>query len=198
VLVGMQTGTLVSLRIGDAIDDAKLTEFRADKWFKSDGNTIFKTKVENTGTALVRPYGVIEVRDLFGRVIATVSYNSTLRGILPGSSASIDAGWEPNRQLIGRFHATLAATYGAEVKKSLVSTTTFWVFPVKLTAIVVGIALALILAIYFWVRSYIRRALRVTGTDRTTPRGSVSFFSVFIAIVVVAAIIIGLIFFLLA
>jgi len=197
VIVGMQTGTLVSLRVGDAIDDAKVLEFRADKWFKGSSDTVFLTSIENNGTALVRPYGVIEIRDLFGRTIATSSFNSLRRGILPNAKAQMNSEWKPGRQLIGRFQATLAATYGEEVKKSLVSTATFWVFPVKLTTIVLGVAIVLLLAIYVWVRSYIRRALKGSGVD-ATPRGSVSFFAVFISIIAVAAIVIGLVFFLLA
>ena len=198
VLVGMQTGTLVSLRVGNPVDDAKLLEFRADKWFKSTGDTTFLTTIQNAGTAMVRPYGVIEVRDMFGRVTATASFNFNRRGILPGATAKYTTDWKPDSQLFGRFTVTLAATYGEEVKRSLVSTATFWVFPVKLSAIVLGIAILLFLAIYAWVRSYIRRALRSSGSEAAPHRGSVSFFSVFIAILAVAAVLIGIIFFLLA
>jgi hypothetical protein len=197
VFVGIQTGTLVSLRVGEAVDDAKVLEFRADKWFKGSGDTTFLTNIENTGTGLVRPYGIIQIRDMFGRIIASTSFNEVRRGILPGATARMDTAWKPGRQLIGRFEATLAATYGVEVKKSLVTTATFWVFPVKLSLIVIGIAILFFLAIYVWVRTYIRRALKASG-GTPAPRGSVSFFAVFISIVAVAAILVGIIFFLLA
>jgi hypothetical protein len=202
VAIGFQTGALVSLRVGaDATDDAKVLEFKADSWLKTSSDTTFSTRIENIGTAMVRPYGVIEVRDLFGRMIATTSFNETKRGIMPGSIAKYDSAWQPGKQLIGRYEATLAATYGDQVKKSLVTTTAFWVFPGKMTAIVLCSIVVLFTIVYFWARSYIKRKLKQAGVD--VPAGdrkasSPVVFMAFIVALVAIAVLLALAFFLMA
>jgi hypothetical protein len=153
-------------------------------------------RIENRGTALAKPYGQIQIFDTFGRLTASVSFNDKLGGILPKQIRQYETSWTGPELAFGRYRANLIATYGGSVKKSLLAETTFWVFPVQLSIIVAGVAIALFLIVYFWVRSYIRKTLRGTGEGiKVAP---VSFFAVFISIVAVSAIVTGIIFFLLA
>jgi hypothetical protein len=197
VAIGYSVGSLVALRIGDdGSDEAAVREFRSAKTVYGGPTVSFVTRIENTGTALAKPYGQIQIFDTFGRFTASVSFNEKLGGILPKQVRLYDTTWTGSGFALGRYKANLIVTYGGSVKKSLLAETTFWVLPGKLSLIVAAVAIALFLIVYFWVRSYVRRALRGSGDSvRAAP---ISFFAVFISIVAVAAIIVGIIFFLLA
>lgn len=198
VAIAYSATSLVAIRIGDdGSDDAVIREFTTDKSVYGTPAATFSTKIENTGTALAKPYGEIQIFDTFGRFAASVSFNATLGGILPRQVRLYSTEWAGSGFALGRYKANLVVTYGDSVKKSLLAQTSFWILPGKLSLIVLGGAAVLFLAVYLWIRSYIRRALKGAGSERQST-GPVSFFAVFISIVAVAAIIVGIIFFLLA
>lgn len=200
VSVGFSVGSLVAIRVGDdGSDSASVREFRSDKAIYGAPSVSFSTRIENTGTALERPYGEIQVFDMFGRFISSVSFNETLGGLLPKQLRMYVTEWSHEGFALGRYKAKLIAIYGDSVKKSLVAETTFWVLPGIMMLEVAGGALVLFLIAYFWIRSYIRRMLKRGGVSGGQSSGRpVSFFAVFIAIVAVTAILAGIIFFLLA
>lgn len=198
VAIAYSAASLVAVRIGDdGSDDAAIREFSSDKSVYGSPAASFTTRIENLGTALAKPYGEIQIFDTFGRFTASVSFNEKLGGILPKQLREFTTSWQGEGFALGRYKANLVVTYGDSVKKSLLSETTFWILPGKLSLIVLGGAAALFLLVYIWIRSYIRRALKGSGSETSTA-GPVSFFAVFISIIAVAAIIVGIIFFLLA
>lgn len=199
--VGYATGVIFSLRVGeDATDDALLREFRAERGVTGTGSATFHTRIESTGTALIRPYGTIEVSDMFGRFVSSVSFNDTLGAILPGAVRRFETPWEAEGFLFGRYNADLIVTYGAEEKKSLIGSTKFWVLPLKpLLAVLGGIAV-LFLAVWASMKAYIRRRLREAGVQ---PGGGslgapASFVAVLVSALVIAAILVSLAFLFLA
>jgi len=187
--IGFTTGSLVSVTIGDdIIDEAILREFKANPKIGSGPGVVLESRVENLGNSMIRPIGTIEITNMFGRRTASVSYNKPGGAILPGTVRDYSTTWEGGGFLFGKYTAVVFISYGTDVRKTLVGTTTFWILPAKLLIFSLGGALVAFLIVLAWVRSYIRRKLREAGTP-AEQRGSrpSSFLAVLISALIVAA-----------
>lgn len=165
--VAMKVGTILNLQIaGDILEDSRMREFSTDQLVYGAANVNFTSKVENLGNVLVRPHGVIAITDMFGKQVATLTVNDAGAPIFPNSSRSYLTAWQGSGFAIGRYQAVLSMSYGSEGKKTISSTTSFWILPLPLIGSVIGGFLALALALYVGLRVYIRRQLRAMGVAR--------------------------------
>lgn len=190
VSVAYAAGTIVALRVGqDATDEAVLREFRTDEGVIGAPPVKFLTRIENTGNALTRPYGTIEVSNMFGRFVSSASFSPTAGAILPGSIRKYTTAWDGEGFLLGRYTADISITYGLDEKKTLVGTASFWILPAKPLLYALGGFVVVFLAVLMWVRSYVRRRLRDAGMQDGGSRMSspASFFTVLVAVLVVVA-----------
>jgi hypothetical protein len=162
--IGYSVANIISLTIaGDVHEDAQLREFSTDKIIYGTPSVTFTSKIENLGNALIRPHGIITITDMFGKQVGTIEVNSTAAPVFPGSSRKYNVEWKKDGFAFGRYEAVGGFSYGDSERKTISSTTSFWVLPLKPIAIVLGVLLALILGMYFAIRMYIRNKLRDMG-----------------------------------
>jgi len=183
--VAAKIGTLVLLRVGgDVVEQGKLVEFSLTngKQLFAHLPIDFSVRIENLGTVHIKPAGVIEIRDIFGRKAAEVKVNiakmpdgkeKPVGNILPESIRKFESSWQANAETenqpktfwqkvefekenfaLGRYQAKLNLDYGAENDKKLTAVLYFWVFPWHLI-VVCFVVLALIAALLvFSIRRY--------------------------------------------
>ena len=197
--ISFEVGSLVALRVGDDVtDDAIVRSFRSSRRIFGTPDASFETRIENTGNALIRPIGIIEVSDMFGRRVASTSFNEGAGAILPGVVRQYDSVWVGQGTHIGRYDALLVVSYGDTEKKTLTATTSFWVIPGKLALIVGGVFVALFLLAFGWSRMYISRRLKAAGVSSAKASGGSSasvFLAALIAVIVTTVVLLGFAFF---
>ncbi len=164
--VSMKVGTIINLRIaGDVVEEARLREFSTDKMIYSSPAASFNARVENLGNVLARPHGLIEITDMWGKQVGSVEVNEGGASVFPGSDRTYVSEWSHDGFAFGRYQAVLALNYGDESKKTISATTSFWVLPLKMMALVLGGLLGIILLLWVSVRMYIRNKLRDMGVS---------------------------------
>lgn len=164
--VGIKVGTIISLRIsGDVLEEARLREFSTDKLVYDVANVAFIARVEDLGNVLERPHGIIEINNMFGKSVATIRVNDAGAPVFPGEERTYTTAWEYDGVAFGRYQAIVSLSYGEDEKKTISATTSFWVLPLKPIMIGLGILLAVVLALYAFMRMYIRKQLRSMGVS---------------------------------
>lgn len=172
--VGVSVGSLINLQIsGDLVEDARLRSFSTSQLVYDALPVALEVRLENLGNTLLRPAGFVSIVNMFGKEVANVRLNENAAGAFPSDERTFALTWEDEEVFaFGRYQAVLSLVYGNEVRKTLTASTSFWVLPMKPIAITLGTILALVLALYFGVRSYIRKKLREFGvTDGSSRRG---------------------------
>lgn len=142
--VESNVGSLILMRVSGALTEkVKVENFSADKNYYQYGPVKFALKTKNEGNVHVAPTGTIVITDIFGKKVKEIPLTSA--NVLPNASRSINTNWE-DKNMVGRFTATLVATYGQQ-KQTLTASTTFVVFPVVLIWIIGGGLILVILAL---------------------------------------------------
>jgi hypothetical protein len=95
-----------------------------------------------------------------GKQVASLSVNDALAPVFPGATRPYLVNWKEDGFAIGRYQAIVSLSFGNDAKRTISATTSFWVIPLKLAAIVIGALLIIILGVYFWVQMYVRQKLR--------------------------------------
>lgn len=144
------TGTAVQTQIGNLFyitvagpvnERAKVTKFDANR-FVENGPIDITTNIQNNGPLHIRPKGFITVKNMLGRQSYTVPLTET--NIFPERAREITTTFG-KKFMLGRYEATLNATYGKNNNLPLTATIAFWVFPWKIAVIVILIIVAAIL-----------------------------------------------------
>ena len=137
--VTASAGTLLLIRVdGDITEKANLASFFTSN-NNGDQSSFFETspinfavRIQNVGNVHVKPTGNIEVKDIFGNVVSSVSVNDTIppSSVLPNSirrfDVKLDKSW-----MFGMYTADLAMGYGT-TGQAITNTITFWVIPYKI------------------------------------------------------------------
>ncbi len=151
-------GTLLLVSVkGDAKEALDLASFEATNndgkagvAFES-GPITFVSRFKNTGTVHVKPIGQIEVKDAFGKSVATLPVNSAEGNVLPDSTrrfeSKLDQTW-----LFGHYTADISIAYG-NTGQAIVRTLSFWVIPWK----IILAALLIVATIIYVLRVLIKR-----------------------------------------
>lgn len=164
--IGIQVGSVISLRInGDTTEDARLREFSTERMVYDSANVNFNVRVENLGNVLLRPHGLIDITDMRGKKVSTVTVNDTAAPVFPGTNRRYVPAWAYDSFAIGRYQAVLSLVYGEDGRKTVSSITSFWVLPIKPIVTILAVLLGLMVALYVGIRVYIRRRLQEMGVD---------------------------------
>ena len=175
--IGYEVGTILSLRVsGEVREEARIREFRSDRNMYSALPVSFGVRVENLGNVLVRARGPLEVKNMFGKKVATLVMNPEAAAVFPGADREFAIVWESDEFAFGRYQATMALAYGEDGRKTLSASLSFWVLPVKALGLVIGGLILLVLIFFFGARWYIRRrlheleaaTLRMSGASGTS------------------------------
>jgi len=123
------------------------------------GPVDFLTRVKNTGTVHEKATGTISIRNMFGFTVAKIPLDEHF--VIPGAIRRLHNTWPTGKQkpfMIGRYTATLNATYGGG--KTLTASTSFTVIPWK--PISIGLIILILIIIFFWrTRKRWGRAFRI-------------------------------------
>jgi len=169
--VGYQVANIITIRIpGEIIDLAKIREFSTEKYFYASKNVDFKVKIENEGNVLVKPVGVVDIKNMFGKSVSTIDFNKDASGVFPKTTAYpegiklFNLSWKEEGLGFGRYEASLNISYGSEQKSSLYNTVTFWVLPANVIIPTIISLLVIFLIIFFVVKVHInRKVAMLTG-----------------------------------
>lgn len=143
---------LIFVRVnGDVNEGGAMKDFRLtpDGFFRSKGPFTYEVLFENTGNVHLAPYGLITVRNLFGKVVGQIPIDAYYA--MPRSQRYRQVTWD-KQNLFGYYSATLELNTGVkkrvEVQEMSLS---FIIVPWKMVGIVGGL-LALLLAAYTYFR----------------------------------------------
>ena len=118
----------------------------------------FVERLNNSGNVHEQPAGLVTVKDMFGRKLATLTVNEPPGNILPASTRkftqSLDKSVIGTKHLFGRYTAKLSLTYGAGNKQTLNASLSFWVIPFKAVAIVIAVLIVAFFALRYALRRY--------------------------------------------
>lgn len=194
--VGYEVTNIISIRVaGDALVKANLRSFRTDNYIYSRPLVEFSATIRNEGNVLVRPTGPLEVFNMFGKKVASLTFNESKAGVFPGSDRDFEIIWEDERTGFGRYEATLSPVYGEDGSyQTIYSSVSFWILPMNIIGPALAVLAVLLLTTYFGVRMYIKRTLnsyghttrRVGGVNRSR-RGNSPFLLVLVVMLVVTS-----------
>lgn len=168
--VGYKVANIVSLRVsGEAVDEANIRQFSTDRYFNGSKNVDFSARIENIGNVLVRPVGPVEIKNMLGQKVATFMFNAEQQsGVFPHKVREFKFKWEDEGTGFGRYEAILSPVYGEDgAKKTMSSTVTFWILPIKIIGPALGALAVILLITFLFVRLYIRRTLANLSYGRT-------------------------------
>jgi hypothetical protein len=158
-------GTNLSLQVaGDVVEDTRLRSFSTSKMVYGTPDVDFKVSIENLGNVIVRPVGIIDVTNMWGKKVASVTANESGHAIFPKSKRDFESKWLSDDLEFGRYTAFAAFSIQETTGNVSVSLSTqFWVLPTNIIyPMVIGI---LIFVFILWVmlRLYVRRQLAAHG-----------------------------------
>jgi Bacterial protein of unknown function (DUF916) len=158
--VDTRIGSLILLRVsGSVTESMNIDSFAPADSFAQYGPVTFNMKLNNSGNVHVAPKGTIVITNMFNKKVAEIPVTSS--NVLPGSSRVISSILE-QKNLVGRYTATLVATYGDQ-NQSLSATTTFYVFPFYLLWI--GLGVILFIVFILTQRKNLKRAINRLTSD---------------------------------
>jgi len=159
VALTASVGTIVLItvpgNIRDQVQVAGLHVYRGTK----DGTFFFGPpskigiEIKNFGNGFVKPFGTVEVHNMFKKTVATYQFNNPKQpgNILPNSERIFTNNISSIKQF-GHYTATASVSWGSG-SQVLTLEKSFWYVPLWLIALVIIILLALIFLAY---RSYTR------------------------------------------
>jgi hypothetical protein len=162
--VQVRTGTILLVRVlGDAKEKLTLDSFTVPRFAESPPIAL-EARFKNEGTVHEAPSGDIEVRNMFGWIVATCTL--PVRNVLPGSirRSEISVG---DGLWLGRYTVSLRATYG-DAGQKLAAEKIIWVLPWRTQGwkVLLGIG---VLAFVIWKRRNFGRAWYALRTGKPPP-----------------------------
>lgn len=164
--VGYEVGSILSFRVsGEIVEDTRLREFFVDRFIYKTPDVHFTARVENLGNVFVRPKGFVDIRNMWGAKVDTLTVNDGGASVFPKAERKYSIDWKSDKFAIGKYTAELSlAVEGAKGVETLLATAVFWVIPMDVVFPVLGGILVFLLLFYVLLRLYIRKQVaRMTG-----------------------------------
>lgn len=193
--VGFEVANIVSIRInGDALENAQIRSFATDKYIYGSPRVEFNAQIQNKGNVLVRPFGPLEITNMFGKKVADMTFNESLGGVFPQTTRDFKLVWSDAGTAFGRYDARLSLVYGENGKQryTVSSELSFWVLPWNIIKPALIVLFVLLVLTYIAIQLYIRRSVRVLSQGRIVNRrrqrrGNSTIFMVFVVMLSVTA-----------
>jgi hypothetical protein len=169
VILKQRIASLFFVRVnGNVKEEGTVINFLSDKTWYKNGPVKFSWFYQNTGNIYNSPYGVLEIKNLYGTIVDQISVEPYY--VMPGSSRLTEKTWARDFML-GRYKATLQLNrgYGDKIDTKTIY---FWVLPWKVIAgMLVG--LFLILVIVRAIRKWFKKNFEYKGKNKKeTPPSS--------------------------
>jgi len=143
--VSQEIGPLILIKVaGDVTEEASIASFGSTQAVWTRGPVELETRVENTGNVHFKPTGTITIKNMFGSEVTTINLQE--QNVLPDSIRRLVDEWDPGVFAFGRYTADLSLVYGDQ-DVILTSSTSFFVFPMLMSIIVLGGIVLLIVII---------------------------------------------------
>ena len=136
---------------GEIKEDLVLVDFKIPG-FLEFGKVPMELKFKNSGNVHIKPFGLVNVRNIFGKTVKDVVVKGETN-IFPGATRIVRASMEKDF-MFGLYTAEALMNYGAK-NESLSSTVKFFVFPVRIV-----LAVLVVLFIIFKARRRLKKAFR--------------------------------------
>jgi len=135
-------GLLILVRVlGDVREKLTIESASVPRFTDSPPITL-EARFRNEGTVHEAPQGTIEVRNLFGALVATGTL--PVRNVLPGVVRKVDASVGENGFWLGRYTVLLSAAYG-DTGETLAARRVVWIIPWRRYGLWMLAALALLI-----------------------------------------------------
>lgn len=134
---------------GEVKEEGALKDFSTLKKYYEKGPISLQILYENTGRVHVNPYGIIEIKNIFGKKVDEIEVKSYF--VLPDAIRMREVKWDRGL-LFGRYTASLSLNRGYKdiIDQKSIS---FWVIPWKI--ILVGLLILIVLISFFiWIASH--------------------------------------------
>ena len=193
--IGFQIGSIINLRVaGEIVENTQIREFYTTKTVYGSTPVGFTIRLENLGNVLSRPRGLIDVTNIFGKKVTSLTVNDNAAGVFPKATREFSVDWKPTDVQLGRYEAVVAlAVEGVNGTQTISRLVQFWILPMNIIAPFLGGVLFFILLMYIMIRLYVRRqlaGLRSGSVRRNQATGLSRLAAITIALLV--AIILGL------
>jgi hypothetical protein len=134
--VAQEIGPLILVKVaGEVVEGAEIDSFGSTRTFWFTGPVRVETRLKNTGNVHFKPSGSITIKNTFGGEVTTL--NLSEQNVLPDSIRSLVDEWDPGVFAFGRYTADLSMVYGSD-DTILIASTSFYVFPVLMSVLVIG------------------------------------------------------------
>lgn len=160
--VGYQVANIVSIRVaGEALEQASVRQFSTSRFLYGSQNVDFSVRIENSGNTLLRPSGPLEIYNMLGNRVGSLTFNSEQAAVFPHDTREFtNINWTGDSIGFGRYEAIVSPVYGDQgAKKTMSSTVTFWILPMNIIGPALAVFVTLMLVVYMFVRIYIKRSL---------------------------------------
>jgi len=177
--IAEQIGVLLLVRVpGNVREALEVDTFRvAGSSVMSRLPVTLELRMRNTGSVHERPLGTIDVRNMFGSVVARLDANPKRSAVLPGSVRRFTNGWmkapivdaggfiaEARNELrnfgFGKYTASVNVAYGSRGENIASESVSFWIIPWRLIIIAVSMLIVIVVLIAIYNKMLVRAALR--------------------------------------
>ncbi len=171
--IAPKTGVLFLVKVaGDITEQANIESFTVNKKVLSHLPAFFDLRIRNTGNIHFRPKGTLEIRNMWGGVVARVPANPRNSAVLPSSIRRINTWWAKSETMasggrfidglanewhnfaLGRYTAKVDVKYGSSNTAFPAQEVSFWVIPWRM-----GLILFIALVILFFVMKAYNKAI---------------------------------------
>jgi len=161
VALTASVGSIVLVRVpGNLIEKLSLVQLAASqegktKSFITGGDVSITARLKNVGNIHVQPFGKVQVKGMFGKVVAEYELNSTdpRANILPNSIRKFENGVaKPKPFWFGRYTVTANIGYSQGSGDFITAKSSFWYLPTWFLIFLLLVIAAAVGAI-FWFRS---------------------------------------------
>jgi hypothetical protein len=161
VALTASVGSIVLVRVpGNLTEKLNLVQLSAaqegkTKSFITGGDVGVVTRLRNTGNIHVQPFGKVQIKSMFGKIIAEYELNSTdpRANILPDSIRRFEDGIKkPKPFWFGRYTITANIGYSQGSGDLISTSASFWYLPTWFLVLLLLIIIAIVGAV-FWLRS---------------------------------------------
>ncbi len=151
--VGVNVLGLVYINVsGNRFDKISISELLFKNFYFSLPVN-FSYKIKNDGNTYVRPVGDIEIRNVFGKLVANLKINERELQILPNIEKTMENSWKTNFAF-GPYKATFNILYGPNKDLTLKQDHWFFVLPLNILAVLIFILILIIWIIPWLIRKY--------------------------------------------
>lgn len=149
--VSQEVASLFLLHVSGPIEELLTIDALTAPSFVEFGPVPLSLKFSNKGNVHVRPAGLINIRNMFGKTTTDIVFRG--ENVFPGATrvqkSSLDTTW-----LFGPYTAQAVLTFGSK-NESITATTTFFAFPLR-----IAVAIGLVLIVVYSLRKRLVKAFK--------------------------------------